>query len=162
MVFLKVLTDSTRLLHLSWYWEAYDPRSFWARTHVNRKRRALSFNMSWRNHMRIVKCPHLLDPFYTSPDKCSNGRIFYMRKSVYTEPCKLCYRLRCYLPCKNLPALVTCKRGLINIETDNLDTLTTQEYNSLLPVDICRSKHLCFISLLFRIHNTNYVAVKKS
>lgn len=62
---------------------------------------------------------------------------------------------------QNLPGIVTCKRGLINIETDNLGIITTQEYNSLLPVDMCRSKHLCFISLLFRIHNTNYVVVKK-
>ena len=110
--------------------------------------------------MRIAKCLYLADPFYTSPDKCFNGRIFYMRKSVYMEPCKFCYRLQCYLPCKNLPGLVTCKRGLINIETDNLSTLTTQEYNRLLPVDMCRSKRLCFISLLYRIHNTNYVVVK--
>ena len=28
---------------------------------------------------------------------------------------------------QKLPGLVTCKRGLINIETDNLGTLTTQE-----------------------------------
>ena len=107
------------------------------------------FNMSWRNHMRIAKCLHLLDPFYTSPDKWFNGRIFYMRKSVHTELRKFCYRLQCYLPFKNLPGLVTCKRGLINIETDNLGITTTQEYNSLLPVDRCRSKRLCFISLLF-------------
>ena len=53
-----------------------------------------------------------------------SGQMFqrYMRKSVYMEPCKFCYRLQCYLPCKNLPGLVTCKRGLINIETDNLST----------------------------------------
>ena len=110
--------------------------------------------------MRIAKCLYLADPFYTSPDKCFNGRIFYMRKSFYMEPCKFCYRLQCHLPCKNLPGPVTCKRGLINIETDNLSTLTIQEYNKLLPVDMCRSKRLCFISLLFRIHNTNYVVVK--
>ena len=54
-----------------------------------------------------------------------------------------------------------CKRGLINIETDNLGIITTQVYNSLLPVDMCRSKRLCFISLLFRMHNTNYVVVNK-
>ena len=88
--------------------------------------------MPWRNHMRIAKCLYLLGPFYTSSDKCFNGRMFYMRKSVYMEPCEFCYRLQCYLPFKNLPGLVTCKRGLITKETDNLGIITTQVYNSLL------------------------------
>ena len=63
--------------------------------------------------MRIAKCLYLADPFYT----CQRKNVLHAQISLH-ETVQILLQIAMLFAVQKLPGLVTCKRGIINIETE--------------------------------------------